>query len=130
MFITFNERHYLTEAADPTDSWDRDSYGLDLRVTGVQVSEPSSADTEYKRIDLDAKPGDEVHAVVVRYTDGDTFGHDGHWEDLLVTKDPLEAHNAAQHAEGKVHPTEGFYPWLGYFGSLDSVEIQTFTLGF
>lgn len=78
---------YVTEEADPTDDWSRDS--TNSTITSVYVREGSGSVAWYRdcEFELDVEPGDTVYVVVVRYGTGDTFGNDGGQVDVFEVFD-------------------------------------------
>jgi hypothetical protein len=69
----------------------REDWHFDIK--DVTLREPSSGQ-EYETFDLDAdiKFGDTVYLLVLRWTDGDSYGHAyGKGEVMWVFKDPLLA---------------------------------------
>jgi len=81
---------------------------------------------------------ERVFLVIVRYRDGGTFGSTtGNWHIQQAFTNPKEAKNlAASILDGsyekkmdKKHGQYGHYmPWVGYFSSLESVEIHSFKI--
>ena len=70
-----------------------------------------------------------VYLVVVRYGDGDTFGHTyGNWTVFAATASEEEALKIGESIEdgSLVKKKPGYYRWTAYFNSLESVEIHAF----
>lgn len=84
-----------------------------------------------EKVFFHAKEGSEVHIVVVRYKDGDTFGtsHGNFYiEGVYATYD--EAYNVSEAIYNKTYKggEYNYVPWEGYFSSLEDVEIHTRTV--
>lgn len=136
------------------DRWSsREDEYVDFKVTGVYMTSDGALYGDTVRVDFEPKDGQDVHVVVVRYGTGDTFGHTdgcGHIEgvyadDKLATKIGEAIHKGYDSKDGGKHYSgksygeyrmlkgtsekDAYYPWEGYFESLQGVEIHTFTLG-
>lgn len=138
--IRVDTSRWITEHADPEDSWDRDN--TDGQIQGVYAyhvtdSEPKSyfgmgfGEGTY---DVDASPGDVVHVVIAQYSTGDTFGRDGCQISVMdVFKDNFEAvslyktlRDVGKRDHGVKHNGREYYiPWTGYFESLEDLDIRT-----
>lgn len=69
-------------------------------VNRVSLSKPGGYDHEEFDVDADLKVGDAVHLLVIRWDDGDSYGHSrGHGEVLWAFKDPLLAQEALKRWE-------------------------------
>lgn len=82
------------------------------------------------------KPLDTVYVVVVRYSDGDTFGSSsGNYDFRLVTRIPelavktrLAIENGTYKDTKNEWESPGHYRWQHYFASLEHVEIHKLTV--
>lgn len=84
-------------------------------------------------VDEDVSPGDTIHVVIVRYSDGGTFGYtSGYWQIFGATTDARKAvslANAIPNGDWKDSPILGEYAydvWSGYFSSFEGVDVHTF----
>lgn len=84
------------EQADWREDWS-------FSVNSVHCQEPAFthiSECETFAIDAEIKAGDPVHLLVIRWDDGDSYGHSyGHGEVLWVFKDPLLAQEALKRWE-------------------------------
>lgn len=110
-------------------SWpDHEPEYIDWRITDVTLTQP---DWNYEHREHDAKPGDTVHVVVVRYTTGCTFGTiHGYWhiEGVFGALEEAEKRVNAVYANLKnPRDFEGpFEPWKGYFESFEDCYVESF----
>jgi len=135
---------FVTEEADPDDSWDRDN--TDQQITGwsAEVVDLSKDEDRYywsesvvAEVDDEA---DEVYVVVARYSTGDTFGNDSGQvfladafddeTDAYELLDEFKKHDG--YGSRKVVPFSMEYkgknysiPWAGYFENLESLHVET-----
>ena len=93
--------------------------------TGSFFTEHTSLEVTDKVYDCE----DYVYLVIVRYSDGNTFGTTyGHWDVYLVTTDQKEAADMGESIRNNTLPKGARKPWDGYFSSLEDVEIHAFKL--
>ena len=132
-FVRADEHTYMTQSADPEDSWSRPSYGLHLSVTGISRTNPNSGrdfDVTAFTSDEDIPAGAEALVVVVKYGDGDTFGNDEYWTVTCITQSQAKALDAVDAANAPATKDyTNWRPWDGYFAWLDEVYVETFTMG-
>jgi|GEM_PF-4240453 len=115
---------HVTKEADTSDEWDRDdtstewSFGR-LGLTKRQYEESFP-------VSFDVKAGDIVFAVVAVWSTGNSFSHDEqHCSELFgIFKDANEALEFEKALKNKSVP-DIYYPWDGYFESLDYIELLT-----
>jgi len=136
--VIWSEYVYQTEEGEDTDepySW-----------RGTTNTEASDFEAVYSEGDgkpyrgmvrpgpfsCEAKPGDTVYAVIVRYSTGDTFGReDGQTVCLDVFLDKSRAEELAEAAQRAdefrmtVNDVEYYVGWVGYFESLEDVSVET-----
>lgn len=70
-----------------------------------------------------------VYLVVVRYRDGDTFGHttgDYHFYSVRATREEVDQDR--KYLESTEHSSELYLPWTGYFARLENVEVHLLPL--
>jgi len=68
-----------------------------------------------------------LYLVIVRYTDGGTFGCvNGYWKIIDVVQSNKEAEQLKQSVFNNTYSK--YKPWKGYFASLDDVEIHRMEL--
>lgn len=136
---------YVTQPRDPEDDWDRDNTGQTINSVKVYAGEQDSsgwASWGYPEVDPDVEMGDKVYVVILRYSTGDTFGHDDgehavadvfkYKEDALDLKSWFEGWNIPYSIgkPPKVVPFEDEFagktyriPWAGYFEVFEGVEV-------
>lgn len=126
---------YVTQEADPADSWDRDDTAFALEDIHVSLS-PEGA-KQYGMYDRDFEvenigPGDKVHVVYVQYTTGDTFGQQEGaitFMDIFPEADEKKAQvlaTALAECKGwdlEVGGRNYYIPFNGYFESLEGVGV-------
>jgi hypothetical protein len=136
-------RTYVTYAADPDDSWSRDStdtsYGGVKSVRSVPRN-GKEGNWRSERFEMPGhKPGDVVFVIVAQYSTGDTFGNDGGCTEIMdVLADAYQARAIADWMEGKstegvlsgfsmvcpVNGKEYHIPWTGYFEHLEDIHVE------
>lgn len=118
---------YVTEAADPSDSWSRDSTGGYVSDVTAHVDNTPNADST-----LDVPIGTLVFGVVASYEGGDTFGRSGgYFQTLGVFATREEAQRLADVARAQpsgsflfTHENVQYHPnWTGYFDELQDIRI-------
>lgn len=136
--VLWGEHSYQSEPGEDTDepySW-----------RGVERTEIDDVEAVYSEgegnphrgmirpgaFTCEAKPGDTVYAVIVRYSTGDTFGREeGLAICLDVFSDKERAEELAQAAQDTdefrmtVNDVEYYVSWVGYFESLEDVSVET-----
>lgn len=110
---------------------DREEEYIDWQLLNVNISEPNSLYRDPVKVKCSklVRPGDSMYLVVVRYSSGDTFGHSsGHAyaEGVYDTKEC--ANLVAAMIEAESYPSVGYLPWVGFFESLEGVEIHNITV--
>lgn len=134
VYIAYSSYSTVSREPDPDDAWDRGCYDEHLEVHGATWSPPKTPYVDVETVELqdNQKTPRAVHAVLIRYTDGDTFGSTSgyhEWGGLYTSL--KKAKEVADHIR-----TYGDYPredtfsgkwvvWRGYFAKLDSVEVCT-----
>lgn len=144
--ISIDVESHVTSRADPDDEWDRDNTSSSHRVIGGSlVSDASYSDVV---VSEDYQAGTVVFVVHAQWSTGDSFGHDagGAHEVIDVFTDIALAQACADSLENtpvletgdwsKCHkswtagyvrqdgtPTGYHRPWIGYFESLDWIQI-------
>lgn len=136
--IMVETRHYVTRHGDPSDRWDRDDTDGSIDSVNAYYVDDTE-DRGYRGMgwgdgdyDVDAKPGDIVHIVLAQYSTGDTFGRDGCQVSVMdVFKDNHDAVSLYMALKDvtdfsvKHNGREYYIPWVGYFESLDYLDIKT-----
>jgi hypothetical protein len=110
-------------AGHENDSYpDHEDAYCDFEVTGVRSTNTGEVYWDAVEIDFIPQPGDIVHVVVVRYGDGDTFGHTnglGSIRAVFATREEAEAFS-------KLYPDNKldtkYCEWDSYFASYERVE--------
>lgn len=130
---------YLTYEEDqkqiPSNREDYNESAVSVAFHSLTRERPDNGGFFTSHHSLDVPPQvfnhpDYVYLVVVRYSDGGTFGHTtGYWHVSLVTTDRDEALKMETAIRANTLPKEGVYkPWEGYFSSLEDVEIHGFKI--
>ena len=132
--VSAETESWTTREVDPNDSWDvGDTDGRVSNVVAfIERAHGYYGDSHGKDIP-DAKIGDTVYAVVADYSSGCTFGRSGgHAQvlDFFTTGDEaMDLAVAARNLKssdgyGFAHNGVEYYThWLGYFESLNSVDV-------
>lgn len=141
IYIKYNETREGGEALDSGEWSDRADENIDVDFLGYKaVHENSFSDSQW----LDSFDVPEsivvamsvklpIHLVVVRYSDGDTFGHTyGYWQIVHFTTSYAEAsliNDSIQQAGGRLSPEcngNAYDSWTGsYFGRFQHTEIHS-----
>jgi hypothetical protein len=136
--IDWQEREYQVEDGEDSDEpysyrgeTDKEVWGFSAKYV-EKGAKPHYGMSSTGAFECDAKPGDVVFAVVVRYATGDTFGRDGGQTTVMdVFTDAHKAtglYQACQSEKDFSLTFEGkqyYVAWNGYFETLESVDIQT-----
>lgn len=123
IFVTYDERTYLTRDPDPDDNWDAGEAHTDFTLERVFLDKPKDIYCKALEKRHDFESGTSVFVVVVRYSTGNTFGHEtGRGCIVEVCKTFEEAQQVSRLCESGDHPQS--YTWRGYFESLEDVEIH------
>jgi len=129
LYLTYKEWRTGGEPINPDDRWTEyteeyidfaplaifsDREGADVFAHGLTDDEVKG---EFDR-------GDIGHLLVVRYSTGDTFSHtNGYWTIIGFYKNAKEAVEIKDKINDGSY--EGYKPWVGYFESLEDVELHT-----
>lgn len=134
-----------TRSADPTDEWDRDDTHTSHNIQGFSAA-PEEAN-KYSDLWVPYEPefDTDYYLLYVVHSTGDSFGHDSGSDieyigfytrnELDIAKEnerKIEAHERSQTDEGysvelKTPDGKTFTqntPWIGYFESLDYINIE------
>jgi hypothetical protein len=130
---------WITDEADPTDSWSRDS--TDGRVTNVWASYTDEEPRSWGESIIIPEPENfngTLFAVVADYSSGDTFGRDGGHSQVLDAFADNETAEALAYIALE-HKRDGWRvdydysftfrdkeyrrDWWGYFESLNSLDV-------
>lgn len=138
----------VTREADENDSWSRESTSTHWTVEGLKLAQNDN----YGTVAVAFKPvkGEIYHLLYAVYSTGDSFGHDegrnfeaiGVYKDRKVAEEnekrltsaPKKGANWDDQFKAIVLKTEGLgehkysRPWVGYFESLDRLEVESFVL--
>jgi len=103
-----------------------------VRIYGLRLEGPFKPDPNWVfwpesdsvTVDFPVEGGDMLHLVVLRYTDGDTFGHTSGYVALCgAFKTAAEAYERAIAVKKDQWPS-GFTSWRGYFARVDSIDVE------
>lgn len=142
IYVIYEESSSGGEDLDPEAKWsDRADTIIDYKLIGSSLIKPDSWYFQEFELDCIEKPVD-VFVVLVRYSDGDTFGQsfgNGHIDGVYLTKE--EAQTAVKAIEEdeliKTDPyiprsfRNGPYkhkPWKSYFANFESVQCYVMKL--
>jgi|ERR1035437_4730668 hypothetical protein len=132
VYITYEETRDGGKIEDPDDRWSsRSDEHISYSLTGAYANTTGS--WHQQECDLvETKPTmsgvKDVYVVLVRHSDGDTFGHstgNGHIEGVYADEDQAMA--VFKSIEDDTYPGPG-YEWRGYFSSLESVNCYVLKL--
>ena len=146
--IDYSSYGYVTQAADPDDEWSRDSTGADSSPDGILLCLPSEATLT---VPFEPACGETLYLLWCTRSTGDSFGHDsGIFEPIAAFRTPWKAQAAmaavrahydrAKNDKMRSNYSCYFYDeagmpfcaggdWIGYFESLDSLDVTPFELG-
>jgi hypothetical protein len=140
-----HDRHtHVTRTASSDDRWDRDDTATSHSVTGIHIV----GDDDYCDVVIatTVAPNERIWLVWAVYSTGDSFGHDdaANIEFISAHRDESTARHNAEVLRAIPRDTsyghrvpimlegggvmEYTVPWLGYFESLDYVEIGQFAV--
>lgn len=138
---TYGER---TRSADPDDEWDRDDTHTSHVIRGFHAEPEEGARFTDLWVPYEPEYGVDYYLLYVVYSTGDSFGHDsGEGIEIigLYTKDELdvarenrkriEDHDNAKDQDFHVdlltpsgQTFQQHTPWIGYFESIDYIELE------
>lgn len=134
-YVKLDEYTYTITEPDPDDDWDSGESGLEYTFKSISLSEPKGdygyriIDTEnnYQAIygvDSNISVGEQAYVVVVKYTDGDTFGSSEYTTIVAIKKDINDAYEVVKKVNNNNDTDVTYRPWDGYFAHLNSVEVE------
>jgi len=131
---------YTTRESNPDNEWDRDDTSQSHNIKGFEVVD---SDSNWYDFDVPFKidPEKEYYLVAVYYDTGNSFGRDGNRIDMIdlydnveyamETKKRIEENDKSEKSSYSVtilNPLGKEYQistsWVGYFQSLNDVEIH------
>ena len=134
LYIVYEEHKTGGELLSDEPYSDRTDTDIDFSIISVHHRQKFSEEKlpwkrEKVELDFDPSTKDEIYIVVVRYSDGDTFGHiEGCWEIVEVCDNIDKAYEIANNIEEeKDHEYKGYknyVPWKGYFARFTSVSVE------
>ena len=138
----------ITRAADPDENYDRDDTDMGGTAEGLKMCTDQEASLV---VPFEPVEGETLYLVWCTRSTGDSFGQDsGIFEALCAFRTPWRAQNACAmiHAHAKLAAHDrmdtpysvSFYnetglpelcstDWIGYFESLESIQVSSFTVG-
>lgn len=137
LLVEADRYEYVTQEADPEDSWDRDDTAADISTPTVRVAPPGDNTRSYGMYDEafeveGVRAGDTVIVVYADYDSGDTFGRSGNQCTILdVFPETVEESQVLKFVKALEHCREfsltfggkNYYiPYVGYFESLNSIN--------
>ena len=132
VYLTYVERRSGGDPIDPGRYSCREDEYIDFEMTGLFYGEPADEAIWVETIEVDFDPkkflGKVLYVVIVRYSDGDTFGTtDGHWKVIGAYKTSKEASEIAKQIDtGKFPGT--YHCWEGHFARLTDVYGKGYVL--
>lgn len=132
VFMTYEESRSGGEAKDLDNRWsDREDEVIEFSPISLYAAAQGNYWVETIEVEFDPAKyiGEKIDVVVVRYSDGDTFGQTiGHWN--VVGAWPAETNEADNIVKAiEMDKYVGDYlPWNGYFAHRGNVELHTFRL--
>jgi hypothetical protein len=142
--LVYEEHRYGGEPSEPGGRWaSREDEVIKWRPVGIHPARKQAAwpfSYETIRTDFKAAPGDAVSLVIVRYSDGDTFGRVlGKWQVIGAFMDGDErAANLPALIRANVEwlpeilaelPERPQAIWNGFFTELQDIEVHSFVVG-
>ena len=133
LYLDYNEDREGGEALDDADWSDHAPAHISFNLINIlkykeHIGRGWSEEIEVSEEIFNSKT---VFLVVVRYSDGDTFGTTfGHWNIMAVYNLKTKARQLKERIENnKLEKTDKYgdwktKPWTGYFASLEGVEIH------
>ncbi|QIG69422.1 hypothetical protein EVB79_052 [Rhizobium phage RHph_N3_13] len=136
IYLEDHETTYTTREPYSDDEWDNGDSQTDHFFGDAYLEEKKERWDEYIEVsDGEYQRGDTVHLVVVVYSTGCTFGSNGGACVEIVSahkefENAMEAEEIVSNCDGgAIELPDGYkidyIPWLGYFESLDYVNILT-----
>jgi hypothetical protein len=116
------------EENDPYPSHERKYYDYSYDFATRTFPTGNTSFGRYKSLTVEPEvfSGDKIFLAIVIYSDGDTFGSSsGHHEIIGGFSTRKEAEELLSHVtkDGYDNRPEGFYPWNGYFSSLEGKTV-------
>lgn len=104
---------------------DREDTHIDFTPDGLWSTKGESQETIGVGFDPSNHVDKEVYMVLVRYSDGDTFGQTiGNWYIEGVYLDDKVARRISRQIDSdKYGKSDACLPWQGYFARLESVQV-------
>lgn len=139
VYLTYTEDRTGGEANEPGPYASRSPEYIEYSPTNL-YSTPKSWHEEIE-VDFDPKEflGKDLFLVVVRYSDGDTFGTTyGHWRVIGVYTDVETVSEVEKEIQETLKNENKYYyktnkyvkfaPWIGYFSGYETTELTKMTL--
>lgn len=124
IYLEMTGHTHVTRDGDPDDRWDGDDTSTDWSFGEVSLSHDNSYWRESFETNFDVKPGDPIVLVVAVWSTGDSFHRaDGEYAEVFgafKTREEATAYAAKLRGNEDI---DVYRPWLGYFESLDEVEV-------
>jgi len=131
--VIYDREEYVTREADPNVAYDNDSTAASIHIHGIEVAKEGCCDGAAP---FDLKKDRTYYLVWADYNTGDSFGKYGNrmeFIDLFETKELAE--QCAKAARDTPTYTYAFKrengieikqsaPWIGYFESLNDVNVK------
>lgn len=131
IYLAYSEHETGGEicAGEENDSFpSREDAYIDFKPLGLYTKMGNSQETISVEFDPKEAIGKNVYLVIASYSDGDTFGQThGHWYIVGCYLDEHEAKLRQSQVYNKSQKSD-YYPWNGYFASLETIDIYATTL--
>ena len=141
IYVDYTSRDGYRSEGDASKYEHEWSASRDLHVKNAWLSRDGLSSWQCETMQCEGKvqAGDTLYVIVVRYSDGDTFGQStGNYHFELATKDAnkaVEVKNAIVAGTYKRERPEDvdhwydYLEWTGYFNSLEDVELHKMVVG-
>lgn len=121
LYVVYDERRYGGGKKEQGEFADREDEQIEVDWKFCLRKNIEQWWVETVQVDFDPQTVNHVFLVVVRYSDGDTFGRtEGHWHIIGAYKDPEKAKEMESTVKAKKY--KGHKPWIGYFARFTNVS--------
>jgi hypothetical protein len=131
IYLNYTEDHICTREPYEDDDWDRGEFDISFYIRGISCKPCRKNYNDEIEVSFDPKDqiDNKIHLVVVRYSDGDTFGcTTGYWKIVkaFIHEDKQDAVDLSDSINNGKY--KGYKEWDGYFASLQCADVETFEL--
>ena len=132
LWVSYSEERSGGEKSEPGQWSSRAPTYITVTVEGLFLEEPDSLYRESVEVMGEltwAHAGEQAYLLVVRHSDGDTYGSSyghAHFEGVYETLKEAEA--VAQTINDGSYSNKRYKPWDGFFTKLEGIEIHSMTI--